>query len=93
MQTTIHSSDFALTDALENFIKQQITQSMLKCSDKVESLKIRLKDINDPKQDKECSVEVKLAQQPPIVVSKRSNDAYAISAVHCLVLQERPCVE
>ena len=77
MQTTIHSSDFALTDALESFIKQQVSQSMKICSDKVESLVIRLKDNNDPQQDKECSVEIKLAQQPPIVVSKRSANAYA----------------
>ena len=77
MQTTIHSSDFALTEALETFIKQQVGQSMTKCSDKVESLIVRLKDINGPLEDKECTVEVKLARQPPIVVSKRSADAYA----------------
>jgi len=77
MQTTIHSSDFALTDALENFIKQQVGQSMTKCSDRVESLIVRLKEINGPQHDKECIVEVKLAQQPPIVVSKRNADAYA----------------
>lgn len=76
MQTTIHSSDFALTDALESFIQQQVSQSMKICSDKVESLVIRLKDINDPQHDKECSVEIKLAQQPSIVVSKRSGNAY-----------------
>jgi len=76
MQTTIHSNDFTLTDALENFIKQQVSQSMAKCSDKIESLKIRLKDVNDPKQVKECSVEVRLAHQAPIVVSKRSDNAY-----------------
>ena len=77
MQTTIHSSDFALTDALETFIKEQAGQSMTKCSDRVESLIVRLKKINGPLQDKECTVEVKLARQPSIVVSKRSTDAYA----------------
>lgn len=77
MQTTIKSNDFTLTDALENFIKEQVNQSMKICSDKVESLVIRLKDINDPRQDKECSVEIKLAQHAPIIVSKRSSNAYS----------------
>ena len=77
MQTTIHSSDFALTDALESFTKQQVQQSMKKCSDKVEGLVIRLKSINGPQREKECVVEVKLAQHAPVVVSKRSGDAYA----------------
>jgi len=76
MQTKIHSSDFALTEALESYIKQQVSQSMKVCSDKVESLVIRLKDLNDPRNDKECSVEIKLAQHAPIVVSKRSDNAY-----------------
>jgi ribosome-associated translation inhibitor RaiA len=79
MQTVIHSSDFALTDALNNFIKHQARKSMSTCSNRVERLVIRLKDINGPKggDDKECCVEVKLANCAPIVVSKRSSDAYS----------------
>jgi len=77
MQTTIRSNDFALTDALESFIKQLVNQSMKVRSNKIESLVVRLKDINDPQYDKECSVEVKLVQHAPIIVSKRSTDAYA----------------
>ncbi len=79
MQTAIHSSDFALTTALENFIHQQAGKSMKVCADRVERLVVRLKDVNGPKggQDKECSVEVKMAHCEPIVVSKRSSDAYA----------------
>lgn len=79
MQTVIHSSDFALTSALDSFIKQQAGKSMRACADRVERLIIRLKDINGPKggQDKECCVEVKLANHAPIVVSKRSSDAYS----------------
>ena len=79
MQTAIHSSDFALTTALESFIHQQAEQSMKVCTDRVERLVIRLKDLNGPKggEDKQCSVEIKLAHCDPIVVSKTSTDAYA----------------
>jgi ribosomal subunit interface protein len=79
MQTVIRSSDFSLTDALETFIKQQARKSMRKCSSQVARLVIRIKDINGPKggQDKECSVEVMLPNHGPIVVSKRSSDAYS----------------
>lgn len=79
MQTVIHSNDFALTDALNLFIKQQASKSMNACSDRIERLVIRLKDINGPKggNDKECCIEVKLANHAPIVVSKRSSNAYS----------------
>ncbi len=76
MQTIIHSTDFVLTDALETFIKQQVSQSMNICSNQVDRLIIRLKDINDPQHDKECSVEVILAHQAPIIVSKKNSNAY-----------------
>lgn len=79
MQTVIQSSDFVLTDALDNFIQQQAGKSMSACSAQVERLVIRLRDINGPKggQDKECCVEVKLANFAPIVVSKRSSNTYS----------------
>jgi ribosome-associated translation inhibitor RaiA len=79
MQTAIYSSDFALTTALERFIHQQAQQSMKVCTDRVERLVIRLRDLNGPKggEDKQCSVEIKLAHCDPIVVSKTSADAYA----------------
>ena len=76
MQTIIHSTDFVLTKALETFIKQQVSKSMNVCSNQVERLVIRLKDINDPQHDKECSVEIILAHQAPIVVSKKNTNAY-----------------
>lgn len=78
MHTVIHSNDFALTSALNSFIKQHTKKSMRACSDQVERIVVRLKDVNGPKggDDKECSVEVKLANFEPIVVRKRSSDAY-----------------
>lgn len=78
MQTVIHSNDFAITGALEAYIKEHAKKSMRVCADQVERLVVRLKDVNGPKggQDKECCVEVQLANHAPIVVSKRSSDAY-----------------
>ena len=79
MQTLIHSNDFVLTSALDSFIRSHAKKSMSACSDQVERLVVRLKDVNGPKggNDMECCVEVKLANFAPIVVSKRSSDAYA----------------
>jgi len=78
MKTIIHSTDFALTEALETFIRQQADKSLRVCSDQTERLIVRLKDLNDPKQDKECSVELKLSKHSdPIVVSKRGDNAYS----------------
>ncbi len=78
MQTVIQSQDFALTDALKSFIKDHASKSMNSCNNHVKQLNIRLKDINGPKggEDKECIVEVKLANYAPIVVVKRSSDTY-----------------
>ncbi|MFT6409051.1 MAG: ribosome-associated translation inhibitor RaiA [Arenicella sp.] len=79
MQTVIHSNDFAITRALDSFIKDHADKSMRVCADQVERLVVRLKDVNGPKggQDKECCVEITIANHAPIVVSKRSSDAYA----------------
>jgi putative sigma-54 modulation protein len=79
MQTVIHSNDFPLTRALDLFIRRHAKKSMRACSDQVERVVVRLKDVNGPKggDDKECCVEVRLANFAPIVVSKRNSDAYA----------------
>lgn len=78
MQTVIHSNDFTITNALDSFIKEHAKKSMSVCAQQVERIIVRLKDVNGPKggQDKECCVEVKIANHAPIVVSKRSSDAY-----------------
>jgi len=78
MQTVIQSKDYALTEALQSFIREHAKKSMNSCNNHIKQLNIRLKDINGPKggEDKECLVEVKLANHAPIVVVKRSSDAY-----------------
>ena len=78
MQIIIQSQDFALTEALKSFIKDHASKSMNSCITHIKHLNIRLKDINVPKggEDKECCVEVKLANSAPIVVIKRNSDAY-----------------
>ncbi|MGH1543617.1 MAG: hypothetical protein ACRBHB_24670 [Arenicella sp.] len=79
MQTAIQSPDFVITDALNLFIKDQIRKTMRGPAEHVEKLTIRLKDINGSKggKDKECCVEIKLAEQAPVVVIKRNSNAYA----------------
>lgn len=79
MQTEIHSSDFELTTSLTTFIRRQTDRSMGAYADRIERIVVRLKDLNGPKggRDKECFVEIKMANRAPIVVSKRSANAYA----------------
>ena len=78
MQVVIRSNDFTITKALRNFLHSQIKRSMAACSRNVESITIRLKDLNGPKGgiDKECLVEVKIANGAPVVVRKQSTNAY-----------------
>lgn len=78
MQTIIHSSDFRLTRALRRFIKQESKRTMNICSERVEKIIVRLKDLNGPKggTDKECSVELRLRKRAPVIVSKRSSNTY-----------------
>lgn len=82
MQTVIRSKDFALTTSLNRFIKRQSAKSMRACADQIVRLDVRLKNVHGLKggpdnPDKECSVEVTLPHHAPIVVSKRSSNAYA----------------
>ncbi|MGH1428081.1 MAG: HPF/RaiA family ribosome-associated protein [Arenicella sp.] len=79
MKTLIHSNDITLSNTLHQFIQQQATRSMSICSERVERVIVRLKDINGPKggNDKECCIEVKLANSPSVIVTKRSSTIYA----------------
>ncbi len=78
MNTQIHSNDITLNNTLHKFIQKQAKKSMTVCPDRVERLIVRLKDINGPKggDDKECSVEIKIANSAPIIVTKRSTNIY-----------------
>lgn len=79
MQTAIQSSDFTLTRALTLFIKDQIEKSMHVSDAHIQKLTVRLKDLNGPKggNDKECCIEITIPDQAPVIVKKRSSDAYA----------------
>ena len=79
MKTVIKSHDFTITQAMERFIQRKTRTMMSASQEQTERLVVRLRDINGPKggQDKECSVEVTLPNFAPIVVKKRSSNAYA----------------
>ena len=78
MKVVIRSNDFTLTDSLRTFLNEQVRKSMSVCARNIELITIRLKDINGPKGgvDKECIVEIQIANQSPVVVKKRNSDAY-----------------
>ncbi len=78
MEMTIQTQGFKLTRSLEQFIRYQIIKALRCCSDNVERVVVRLKDINGPKggEDKHCYVEIKLARKPMLVITKTHGDMY-----------------
>jgi putative sigma-54 modulation protein len=78
MNMTIQTQGFKLTRPLEQFTRHQVTKALRCCSDNVERVVVRLKDINGPKggEDKHCIVEIKLSSKPKLVITKTSSDMY-----------------
>ena len=78
MDMIIQTQGFKLTRSLEHFTREQINRAMSNCSERIDRVVVRLKDINGPKGgvDKHCSVEIKLANFPVTVVKKTSADMY-----------------
>ena len=78
MNMIIQAQGFKLTRSLESYTREQITKAVGNCSEKIERVVVRLKDINGPRGgiDKHCSVEIKLSNQPVTVVKKTSADMY-----------------
>ncbi|MBT8116176.1 MAG: HPF/RaiA family ribosome-associated protein [Arenicella sp.] len=79
MQILIQTNDFALTPALEKFIRDKAQNALSASADRIERVSVRLKDLNGPKggRDKECCVEVSIPSSTAVVVTKRNSDAYA----------------
>lgn len=78
MEMTVQTQGFKLTRSLEQFTQYHIHKTLKCCSENIERVVVRLKDINGPKggDDKHCSVEIKLAHKPVMIITKTSGDMY-----------------
>lgn len=74
MQIIIQSHNLRVSRGLEQLIRKQADKIMGAYSHHIERLVIRLKHVTQPNgtSDPQCCVEVRLPQQPNVVVVKRS---------------------
>ncbi|MEJ2176891.1 MAG: HPF/RaiA family ribosome-associated protein [Gammaproteobacteria bacterium] len=74
MQIIIQSHNLKVSRSLEQLIRKQANKVMGAYSHHIERLIIRLKHVTQPNgtSDPQCCVEVRLPQQPNVVVVKRS---------------------
>ncbi|HAU69033.1 MAG: HPF/RaiA family ribosome-associated protein [Arenicella sp.] len=74
MKIQIYSNDINLTDPLKLSIEAQAEKRAARHVDRIDTMVIRIKDLNGPKggKDKQCTVEIHQAGQAPIVVTKQS---------------------
>ena len=76
MQIIIQSQDFKVSRSLNQLIRKQTNKFMGAYSNHIEQIVIRLKNVTQPNGmiDPQCCVEVRLPQQPNVVVIKRSGN-------------------
>ena len=79
MNININSPDFTITEALDDFIHKSASRSLEPVKDNLHQVHVHLRDINGPRggRDKECTVEISMHGMSPVLVKKRSSDAYS----------------
>lgn len=83
MHIKIHSKDFSITPAINEFINDKIKFALSRYGTRIRVIEISLKDINGPRGgvDKQCVIKMKVNQFKTLVVDDVSADAYeAITA-------------
>lgn len=78
MKIDLQSPDFEITKAIRDYVTDKTNRSLSSISGNLIGVTIHLRDVNGSRggQDKECKVELSLADMPSIMVKKRSSDAY-----------------
>jgi len=75
----VRAHGFSLTDALKEYCSDHLVAKLVKHARQIQSVVIRLVDINGPKggEDKTCEVEVYVRAREPVVVSATDHDLRA----------------
>ena len=78
MQINILARHFPLTSALRNHAERRLRFALACCDDHIQRVVMRLSDINGPRggEDKRCSLQVRLAGLPDVVIEDTEADLY-----------------
>lgn len=78
MQMDIQSQGFTLTDSLRDYLKKRLAYALNHGDEYISRVTVRLSDINGPRggADKRCFIEVRLKQQPAVVIEDTEADLY-----------------
>lgn len=78
MQMDIQSQGFTLTDGLRDYLKKRLAYALNHGGEYITRVTVRLSDINGPRggADKRCFIEVRIKQQPAVVIEDTEADLY-----------------
>lgn len=78
MQMDIQSQGFTLTDSLRDYLMKRLAYALNHGGEYISRVTVRLSDINGPRggADKRCFIEVRLKQQPAVVIEDTEADLY-----------------
>jgi putative sigma-54 modulation protein len=79
MELSIRSEGFALTDALDEFVRDRLRFAMARFHNAVSEIRVRLSDDNGPRggTDKRCRFEVRIPGMRPLLIDECNQDLYA----------------
>ncbi len=78
MEVAIYAGDFTVTDAIREHIERKLRLTLTRLRSHIESVSVRLEDINGPKGglDKCCSIKVFIAHTPTVIIKEVREDMY-----------------
>lgn len=78
MQMDIQSQGFTLTTGLRDHLIKRLAYGLNHGNEHITRITVRLSDINGPRggADKRCFIELRLKQQPPVVIEDTEADLY-----------------
>ncbi len=93
MQINVHSSDFPLTQALEDYARKHVRFAFGEREERIGRIHIRLGDVNGPRggADKVCKVHVVLPGKPDVFIEDVALDMYV--AINRALSRAAICVD
>lgn len=78
MEITIYASDFTITDAMRQHIERKLRFTLTRIRSHIQSVSIRLEDINGPKGglDKCCTLKILISNTPAVIIKDVQEDMY-----------------
>ena len=94
MQIDIMTRGLSATQRLTRFAKQQVKRTLGRVSDPIQSVTVRISDINGPKggDDKECVLRIHAPRQRPLIIRTLGQEPHA-ALMTCLQRAKRVLTE